>query len=130
MSHKRRMSLFALAMLVGVVLACGSTPTPPPPTPVPPAYLRNLPTWARIECPDQESWQVGRTLWEHAEQPPSEWGSTMGNRGIDLGVIQSCESVEVVSYKWSDFGEEFWVLVDNHNGQRGWLAAKYVEFEP
>ena len=69
-------------------------------------------------------------MWEHAEEPPSEWGSMMGDAGVDIGAIQYCRAVEVLEYEWSSFGEEFWVLVDNHNGQRGWLSAEYIEFSP
>ncbi len=123
------LSIF-IALLIGVALACRRTPTPLSSTPTAPAHLLSLPVWARIECPERESWRTGVTLWEHAERPPSEWGSPMGDMGTDVGVVENCEAVEVLDYEWSFFGEEFWVLIDNHNGQRGWLAIHYVEFAP
>ena len=45
-------------------------------------------------------------------------------------VNKSCEPIEVLEYEWSSYGQEFWVLVDNHNGQRGWLSTEFVRFEP
>jgi hypothetical protein len=86
---------------------------------------------ARIECPDNESLRVGGiVLWEHAEWPPHDASSTIGERGVETGDVSYCESVEVLDYEWSSFRQEFWALVDNHDGQRGWLPAEYVEFEP
>lgn len=117
-------------MLMGATLACGGIPTPPPPTPVPPECLRELPTMAQIECPAQEHLRGVSVLWEHAEWPPPDESSTIGERGREVGKIHACESVEVLAYEWSSFTQEFWVLVDNHNGQRGWLGAEQVEFQP
>lgn len=85
---------------------------------------------AQIECPETESWRIGIILWEHAEWLPPDGSSTIGEQGAEIGEVQHCESVKVLDYEWSSFRQEFWVLVDNHNGQRGWLAAKFVEFEP
>jgi len=131
MGNQIGLGLLILAvLLVGITPTCGLLPTLTPSSPVPPTHLLHLPAWARIQCPERESWRTGVTLWEHVERYPSEWGDTRGDRGTDLGVLENCESVEVVAYEWSFFGEEFWVMVDNHHGQRGWLAAKYVEFEP
>ena len=69
-------------------------------------------------------------MWEHAEWPPRDESSTIGERGAETGDVLHCESVKVLAYEWSSFQQEFWVLVDNQDEQHGWLAAKYVEFEP
>ena len=130
MMTKRLKPCAVMISLLTFTFACKATPTPAPPTPLPPAHLRDLPQWARLECPEEEAYRVGVYLWEHAAWPPREESSTMGEPGAQLGLIESCAAVEVLQFEWSAFDEAFWVLVDNHNGQRGWLAAKYIEFEP
>lgn len=131
MADKIRWNVLACAVLLaGATLACLGTATPLPSTPVPPGHLRDLPVWARVECPDEDHLRGTANLWEHANWGPTDTSDTIGDRGAQVGNVQSCESVEVLDYEWSSFKEEFWVLVDNHSGQRGWLAIGYVEFEP
>ena len=129
--NKRGFYVFvAIVLLAGIGLACMSPPSPPHPTPIPPAPLHGLPTWAEVECPEQEFLRATIVLWEHTEWPPRDDSSTIGNPGARTGEVQSCEAVEVLDYEWSSFDKEFWVLVDNHQGQRGWLSADNIAFEP
>jgi hypothetical protein len=120
----------SVMLLVGATLACGKASAPPSSTPIPPEYLLKLPTMAQIECPAQEHMRGVSVLWEHTERPPHDESSTIGERGKEVGEIHDCESIEILDYEWSSFRQEFWVLVDNGDGQRGWLAVRYIEFEP
>jgi hypothetical protein len=119
--------LFVLKMLL-IGLGCQIAPTPIPSTPTPPAFLLDLPSQASIECP--QKWDLDIVLWEHAARTPRDKSNSVPERGTQVGTLHSCETVEVLYYEWSDFKQEYWLLVDNHNGQRGWLAAEFVEFEP
>jgi hypothetical protein len=69
-------------------------------------------------------------LWEHAELEPPEIGETVGERGEEVGSLRWCARVEILDYEWSEFDQQFWLLVDDKQGQRGWLAVEYIELSP
>lgn len=117
-----------LLFLVGIASACGWGSSLAPPTPTPPAFLANLPIWATTNCPVEEHLRASSYLFEHAERPPVDKSSSIGERGEHTGLVEACENVEVLAYEWSSFKQEFWVLIDTHDGRRGWLAADHIVF--
>ena len=96
---------------------------------MPPRILHELPRTARIKCP-KESWRTRVFVWEHAERPPYDESSSIWDRGAELGAVKHCEPVEVLDYEWSAFRDEFWLLVEDHHRNRGWLPAQFVVFGP
>lgn len=122
-----------LLLLLGLtVLSCQriATPTPLPPTPETPTHLLNLPTTARIPCPEDEHLRNSSiTLWQHTAHPPKESGSN-SSKGNEVGQIHFCTNVTILAYEWSGFEREFWLMVEDQSGQRGWLSSEFIEFLP
>ena len=129
---KRTFRWLAVILLLGSLVGCQvllPTPKPLAPEPGTPNHLLNLPAEARIKCPENEALRGSPVLWEHAERPPRDASSKIGERGNNLGPIDDCTPVSMLDYEWSGFRGEFWVLVEDASGRSGWLSVEFVEFD-
>lgn len=120
-------------LLIGIVLAsCNSRPTPTPePTPIPPQELRNLPRLARTRCTGDPNLDKGSSaLFEMPGVYPRDTDSAdEGARGRRLHWVAHCTEVEVLKAAWSEWDQEFWVLVRVEDAE-GWIWARWLEFTP
>lgn len=123
----RRKYILLVVMLLSIV-ACWEqaelTPLPPPP------QFLDLPANARIVCPEEEMLRKGSiALWPDIAHFPADDSSKIPDRGGDqTGIVEHCTPIIMLDYKWSEFEQKFWLLIDTPDSKQGWLSSVYVDF--
>ena len=95
-----------------------------------PSSLQNLPRNAEMRCENQPEYnQNPLSLWQYAARAPRDTSNSNPDRGNKTGSVLFCQEITVLDYEWSAFDEEFWLLIETNEGDKGWVSGKYVELD-